>query len=161
MAKAVNTATLDHDTVREALEFIAQGLRPADRAEMAATIGNAEDPFWPLFESWENSVASWLILDRTGLPIGIFGVATHGLPKLGMAWLMGTDGIEREALSIARQTPQFVAEMQTLFPILWADVDARNELSMRWLEWSGFQLTDANPAYGPEERLFIRYTRTP
>lgn len=160
MARAVNTATLHPDTVREALEHIAQGLRTADRDELAATIGSPEDPFWPLFESYETSAVTWLILDRTNLPIGIFGVAAHWVPKLGIAWLMGTEGMEREALSVARQTRGYVAEMLKYFPALWANVDARNELSMKWLEWAGFTLTDADPAFGPEERLFLEYIRT-
>ena len=160
MARAISTDALDDDTVREALEHIAQGLRPADRDELQAMGANHVDPFWPLFESWENSAATWLILDRTGLPIGVFGVAAHSVPKLGMAWLMGTEGIEREALSVARQTPGYVADLHRYFPILWANVDARNELSMKWLEWAGFQIADADPAYGPEERLFLEYIRT-
>jgi len=159
VARAIDTATLDHDTVREALEFIAQGLRPADRAEVQATIGS-EDPFWALFESWEGSTASWLILDDTGLPIGIFGVAPHVVPGLGIAWLLGTEGMEREAVSVARQTRGYVAELHRYFPVLWANVDARNELSMRWLEWAGFTITDADPAFGPEDRLFLHFTRT-
>lgn len=158
MARAVDTATLDHDTVREALEYIIENLRPADRDEIAAT--TTEDPFWALFESWEGSSLSWLILDDTGLPLGIFGVAPHGVPKLGIAWLIGTSGMEREWLSIGRQTPTFVKQMHEQFPILWANVDARNGLSMRWLEWAGFTIADADPAYGPEGRLFIAYTRT-
>jgi hypothetical protein len=160
MARAVSTASLDPDTVREALEHIAQGLRPADLDELRATLGPNEDPFWALFESYENSAATWLILDRTSLPIGIFGVAAHAVPQLGIAWLMGTEGMEREALSIARQTPGYVAKLHDYFPILWANVDARNALSMKWLEWAGFTINDANPAFGPEERLFLEYART-
>jgi hypothetical protein len=157
-AVAINTATLDHDTVREALEYISENLRTADMDEIAAT--TTEDPFWALFESWEGSTAAWLIVDLTGLPIGIFGVAPHLVPGLGVAWLIGTDGIEEAALSVARQTRRYVDELQSLYPILWANVDARNELSMKWLEWSGFQLSDANPSYGPEGRLFLEYVRT-
>lgn len=144
--------------VREALEHIAQGLRPSDLAEVRATVGD-EDPFWPLFESWEASSLSWLILDDTNEPIGMMGVAPHSFPGLGIAWMLGTEGVEREALSIARQTRSFIEQMHAAFPILWANVDARNELSMRWLEWSGFTITDANPAFGPEGRLFIEFTR--
>jgi len=145
--------------VREALEHIAQGLRPADLAEIRATSGD-EDPFWVLFESWELSALSWLILDGTGLPIGIMGVAPSGHNGMGIAWMLGTEGVEREALSIARQTRRYLNEMHELFPALWANVDARNALSMKWLEWSGFQITDAHPAWGPEGRLFIEFTRT-
>lgn len=161
MARAVRTDTLEDEAVREALEHIAANLRPADLAEMRALQGpDMEDPYWTLIESLENSAAAWLILDRTGLPIGIFGVAAHLVAGLGMAWLIGTEGVEHEALSIARQTPGYVAEMQRYFPILWAFVDARNALSMRWLEWAGFQITDANPNAGAENRLFIDFVRT-
>jgi hypothetical protein len=160
MARAVPTATLDPDTVREALEFISQGLRPSDRDEINATLGHQDDPFWAIFESYEASAASWLILDRTGLPIGAFGVAAHYVPKLGMAWLVGTEGLEREALSVARQTPGYVAELHRYFPALTADVDARNELSMHWLEWAGFHIVDADLAFGAEKHLFLKYVRT-
>lgn len=161
MTRAIDTATLDPDTVRESLEFIAQGLRPADRDEIAATVGADQDPFWALFESWEASARSWLIVDPTGLPLGIFGVAPHAAPGLGVAWLIGTTELERHGTAVARQTRAYVEQMHELFPTLWANVDARNGLSMRWLEWAGFLIADADPAFGPEGRLFIAYTRTP
>lgn len=161
MARAVRVDTLDDDTIREALEHIAANLRPADLAEMQALQGpDMEDPFWTLVESWDNSTVAWLILDRTGLPIGIFGVAAHYVSGLGIAWLLGTEGIEREALSIARQTKHYVEEMLRYHPVLWANVDARNELSMKWLEWSGFRLSDANAQTGAEKRLFLQFVRT-
>ena len=160
MARAIDISTLDDDTVREALEYIAANLRPADLAEMRASGTTEEDPFWVLVESWDASVASWLIVDSSGLPIGLFGVAPHLVPKLGIAWLMGTEGLEREALSVARQTVGYVEELHSYFPVLWANVDARNELSMRWLEWAGFSISDADPSFGPEARLFIQFTRT-
>lgn len=160
MARAIDTSTLPEDTIREALEFISGALRPADLAEVQATVGADQDPFWALFESWGNSAASWLIVDDTGLPIGIFGVAAHLVPKLGIAWLLGTEGIERDAMSVAAQTRQYIGELHKLFPTLWANVDARNELSMNWLTWAGFTVSDANPNYGPEGRLFVEFIRT-
>ncbi len=161
MARAVDTATLPHPTIIESLRFIAEGLRPADQAELRASLGDAADPFHALVESYGLSTKSWLILDRTGLPIGIMGVAPHGVPNLGIAWMMGTPGVEDEALSIARQTGGYVEQMHDDFPFLLAVVDVRNELSMRWLEWSGFSITDARPRHGAEDRLFLEYTRTP
>lgn len=159
MARAIDTFTLPEDTIREALEHIAQGLRPADLAELRASAGAAVDPFWVLFESWDVSTRSWLIVDASGLPIGIFGVAPHPVNGVGIAWLMGTEGIEKEARSVARQTRRYVAELNEPFPVLWANVDARNELSMRWLEWAGFGVADAVPFYGPENRLFLQYVK--
>jgi hypothetical protein len=157
-ARAISTTTLDPDTVRESLEHIAANLRQADAAEVAAT--TREDPFWALYESWEGSTAAWLIVNETGLPIGVFGVAPHAALKVGIAWLLGTPEMEAAALTVGRQTRRFVAEMNDLYPILWANVDARNELSIKWLEWAGFTMIDADPAFGPEERLFLHFIRT-
>lgn len=158
MIRAVNTATLDHEAVRESLEHIAAHLRPADAAEVAAT--TSEDPFWAIYESWEGSTVAWLILDASGLPVGIFGVAPHAALGVGIVWLLGTPELGRGAFTLARQTRHFVAQMQDLYPILWANVDGRNDASLQWLAWAGFALIDADPAFGPEERLFLQYVRT-
>jgi hypothetical protein len=158
MLTAIPTDTLDHDTVRESLEYIVANLRPSDAAEVKAT--TSEDPFWALMESQEGSSASWLIVDDTGLPVGIFGVAPHFVPQVGIAWLIGTPGLEDEAYSFLRQTRQYISEMHLLFPVLWANVDFRNSLTMRWLDWAGFQVTDVDPAYGPEKRLFVQFVRS-
>jgi 2',3'-cyclic-nucleotide 2'-phosphodiesterase (5'-nucleotidase family) len=69
-----------------------------------------------LAESWSLSTHSWLILDRTGLPIAIFGVAPSVTPGVGIVWLMGTAGIEEEFVAVARQTRRYVAEMHAGLP---------------------------------------------
>ena len=160
MTRAIDTSTLPDDTVREALEWIAENLRDADRAEIAAT--TTEDPFWAIFESWQGSSISWLIIDPSGLPIGIMGVAPHLTPKVGVAWMIGTPEVETRANahSIARQTRHYLEEMHRFYPVLWANVDARNDLSMKWLVWSGFDLTWAQD-FGPESRPFLQFIRTP
>lgn len=160
IARAIPTNSLEEDTVRESLEHIAANLRPADLTEIQATLGADVDPFWALFESWDLSVASWLIVDDTGLPLGIFGVAPFSAAKVGLAWLLGTPGLETAAVSVARQTPLYVAQMHELYPILWANVDARNDLSMKWLSWAGFSVIDADPNHGPQGRLFLEFMRT-
>lgn len=146
--------------MEDALEYIAENLREADRQEIEASSGDY--PMGAVFQSWQASTKSWLILDRTGLPIGIMGVAPHPTSEgLGMAWMVGTDGVAEEALSIARQTRRYVEEMHEDYPILWNFIDARNELSLKWLEWSGFIIADAHLNFGPEGRLFYEFIRTP
>ena len=147
----------ESEVVRLVLE-VADNLRPADLAELMAT--TEMSPRTALIASWAASTVSWFILDRHGSPIGIFGVAPHLTPGLGVVWLMGTKGVEREAVSVARQTRPFLDEMQRLFPVLWNHVDARNTLSLRWLEWAGFRITDAHLHHGPERRLFFEFART-
>jgi hypothetical protein len=156
-ARAVPTAALPTETVAEAVAYIAENLRPADAAELEASHGG--DPREVLAQSWHLSDLSWLILDRTGLPIGIFGVAPGPAPGVGIVWLMGTAGIEEEFVAVARQTRQFVGEMLAAYPTLWNFIDARNELSLRWLLWSGFHIIDVAPFHGPEQRTFFEFAR--
>lgn len=159
MAKAVNTSTIESGVLADALLYISENLRQADRDEMQAV--GVGDPADALVASVEASTLSFLIVDRSGLPIAVFGVAPHGAPGLGIVWLMGTGGVLSEGLSVARQTRRYVEEMQELYPVLWNFVDDRNEVSIRWLQWAGFKIVDAHPAYGPERRLFYEFTRTP
>lgn len=160
MIRVIDTRTLPQETTEEALRLIAENLRSADLAEVRATLGSRVDPIEAVLESWQVSTHVWLILDRTGLPVSAFGVAPHPVAGVGIAWMIGTEGMLAEAFHIARQTPRYLADMLAAYPVLWANVDARNEMSMRWLEWSKFKILDANPLYGPEERLFIEFTRT-
>lgn len=157
-ARAVDTATLPPETVEEAVRFIAENLREADRAELKASSDG--DPEEIPMESYGLSTRSWLILDRTNLPVGIFGVAPALAPGVGIVWLLGTPGIEREAVAVARQTRKFVAEMHQDYPTLWNFVDARNELAIRWLLWSGFLITDVDPWHGAEGETFLEIART-
>jgi hypothetical protein len=159
LVRVIDTATIEYDTLRETLEHLAENLRLDDIDELKASLGPDVDPFWALFESWELSTSSYLILDRTGLPIAIFGVAPHPTDRMGIAWMLGTDGIIAEGRDIARKTRQYVQELHRDYPLLFANVDARNAVSMGWLERAGFVIADADPAWGPEERLFIQYVR--
>lgn len=156
-AKAVRTSTIEPATVVDALEFIAENLRTADRAEIRATSGlSPEDS---LMASYHLSTSSYLILDRLSTPIGAMGAAPSLIEDVGIIWMLGTDGIEREALSIARQTVRYVEELHTDYPVLWNYIDARNELSMRWLDASGFSIADVLPSHGPEHRPFFQFVR--
>lgn len=158
MAKAVPTSNLPDDTVREAVSFIAKNLRPADRAEISATLEGDHEEI--LLLSTLASSHAWIIVDTSGLPIGICGVAPTFFPDIGTPWMVGTEGIEREALSFIRGTRAVVSDMQAAYPILTNHVDVRNDAAMDWLLWAGFTFTDASPRYGVEGRPFIQFTRT-
>ncbi|MCR5870678.1 MULTISPECIES: hypothetical protein [unclassified Sphingomonas] len=142
----------------DALTYIGENLRKEDLDEVKASTEG--DPVETLKASWAASDRSWLILDRTGLPIGAFGVAPAPTPGVGIVWLLGTSGIEREWIAVARQTRRHLEYMHEDFPVLWNFIDARNELSLQWLLRSGFHLIDADAAYGAERRLFFEFART-
>jgi len=155
--RVVHISTIAPETLKDALSYIAENLRPDDRAELAAT--SAIPPEEAVLLSADVSSDAWLILDRANTPIGVFGVAPHVVPGVGVAWLLGTDGLLKEALSVARQTAQYVQELHRDYAVLWNYVDARNALSIRWLQWAGFTVGDVLLEHGPEARPFFMFVR--
>lgn len=134
---------------------VAENLRDQDAAEVEASSGS--DPRSAVALSILMSARAWAVLDRDGVPVCLFGAAPHPLPGVGVAWLLGTDGLYTEALPIARGSKQYVEELHRQFPLLWNYVDERNTLSVRWLRWMGFKAHGVKEtASGHPFRIFAR-----
>lgn len=157
-ASTVPLARLPEDTIEDALAFIGGNLREADLAEVRATLEG--DPTEIIKASAAASSKAWLLLDRTGLPMGVMGAASSGLPDVGLPWMVGTDAMLLEGLAVGRQTRDHVSEMHEDYRVLTNFVDARNDVSIDWLLWAGFHLIDADPRHGPEERLFLQFSKS-
>lgn len=103
---------------------------------------------------------AYAVLDRTGEPVAMFGAAPHPLPGVGIVWMLGTDGIDREAHAIARKTRRYFTELTEAYPVaLWNFIDARNTKSMRWLRWGGFRMI-GETALGPDGHPFHIFARS-
>lgn len=139
------------------VQQIAANLRASDRDEIAASSGL--EPLFCLRESVTLSSRAWIVLDRLKRPIVAFGVAPSIHAGIGVAWLLGTNGMMGEAINLARHTQTYLDQMHADFPQLFNFVDARNDVSLRWLEWSGFRIVSSRPAHGPEQRLFYEMAR--
>jgi len=140
----------------ESLATIAAGLRQEDRDEALAATGG--DPQAILRQSFDVSSHVWFAMAGEE-PVAVYGAAPSSLAGVGVVWMMGTPGVERNGLSIARQTRGYLDEMHDTYHMLWNFIDARNELSLNWLLWSGFNVIGADPAYGHEGRLFYEFAR--
>ena len=137
--------------------WIANNMRQADRDEIAAAAGKG--PWAALRDSLHLSVAAW-----TGLvddePICMFGVVPLDiLGGVGSPWLLGTDEIEKHAISFLRLNKQYVKEMLEYFPYLVNFVDARNKMSIQWLKWLGFKFDSSPIPYGIWNLPFYRFSK--
>jgi len=147
------------ETVGPWLDRIAANMRKQDVEEVRASSAIPIHDILP--RSVSISSHGWVITsDKTGEPIAVFGAAPLALPRMGAAWMLGTDGIEDEALSIARHSRRYMDEMQADYDLLWNYIDARNEVSMRWLKWIGFRLVSLHPFHGRERRAFYTFARS-
>jgi hypothetical protein len=150
MTKIIVSAHTDH------LDWIASNMREADEIECAA---GAMSPRLALERSMETSVKTWTgMIMPDARPICMFGVGVGDiLGAVGHPWCLGTDEIEDVSLSFLRESRKVVARMLGIFPYLFNYVDARNELSIKWLKWLGFKFDDQTVAYGPFKIPFYRF----
>lgn len=152
--KAVTLQGMPHSLVADILVYIADNLRDQDLAEIKAMHGE-EDPLDILSQSVLLSTHCWVIMDGRK-PVGLFGAAPGALEGIGVAWMLGTDGITK-SLSIARQTVGYLEEMHETYSVLFNFIDPNNTVSMRWLRWTGFELVgDRESASGHPLKLFAR-----
>jgi hypothetical protein len=140
------------------LDHIAEHLRPTDIEEIAAMSGVS--PHEAIRVSAEISSHCFVATDRHNNPCVVFGAAPHPLPGVGVVWMVGTPGIDREAIGIARASRPAFDLLNEAYPIaLWNFIDDRNHLSRRWLAWGGFREIGKQPM-GPEGLPFTIFART-
>lgn len=136
---------LIRDTTLRDVVGLANNLRIADRAEMAA-YGHTE-PIEALSRSVVSSVMCWsAFID--GELAAILGCAPINIiGGVGSPWMMGTPVLDRHQRVLVRHTPGYIARMLAVFPHLVNFVHTENTTSVRWLRRLGFTLHEAAP-YG-------------
>lgn len=142
------------DVVGSWADHISNNLRRCDLDEIEAMA--SVSPEEALSTSVALSSHGFAVMDEAGEPVAMFGAAPHPLPGVGIVWMLGTDGIAREAHAIARATRTYFDELNAAYSILWNYIDARNIASMRWLRWGGFRLL-GETKFGPHPfHIFAR-----
>jgi len=133
---------------------MAPHVRQADVDEVYAATGMEIGP--ALEQSWRLSTHAWAgLID--GEVACIFGVTPYNLlGGRGIPWMLGTDLVERHALAFLRRSRWCVSTMLRLYNHLENYVDVRNEKSVAWLRWLGFQMDEPAP-YGKFRMPFMRF----
>lgn len=155
MAELHDLHRVPEETVGAWARHIAANMRDQDREEVKASSGL--DPRTAVALSILMSTRAFAVTDRGGVPVCLLGVAPHPLPGVGVAWLLGTDGLLKEALQIARGSRPLLEALHEDFDLLWNYVDERNTVSKRWLRWMGFlPLGVKETVSGHPFRIFAR-----
>ena len=98
-----------------------------------------------------------------GRPVVIFGVGPMGRTngnKTGEIWLVATEEIEKRPVMFYRVSKRLFPMVCDGYSDLVNFVDARNILSLRWLQWLGFEIEEEKPfgVYGLPFH-FVRWRR--
>lgn len=119
-------------------------LREADVEEIRAMTGM--EPKIPLAFSIANADPGWAA-EADGRVEAVFGVGpvANAHCPTGRPWLVGTDEVAKHPVMFYRLSRGIVDAMKARYDQLINWVDARNELSIRWLKWLGFHIEDPEP----------------
>lgn len=154
--EVVSLSEVTNAQAAEWLVDLAEDLRQSDLDELAATTG--EDPAVALVTAVMESSHAWMVLVDDE-PICVFGAAPAD--DEGIVWLMGSPKMDlpRNRLAILRRSKGYLDILLAAYPRLFNHIDARNDRSLEWLQWLGFDIVDADLSYGIERRLFFLFER--
>ena len=137
---------------------LAPRLRESDLQEIQANLG--ADPLVVLEQGALESKPFYAVVTDEDIPIALFGVVPDmGDPDVGLVWLLASDELAEHRFFVLRNTRRWLDILQQQYRVLWNHIDARNELHIRWLEWSGFTLLWRVENYGVEQRPFYEFER--
>lgn len=132
--------------------YIAANMRQADQDEVAM---EGYSPFDALKTGMDKSeFARTAIID--GDPAVMFGVgAPFVLGRTGVPWLLGTDAVRKVRKSFLIECRAHIEDWMQHYSSLENRVDARNQVSIRWLKWLGFEVKPAITVAGYTFHPFV------
>jgi hypothetical protein len=141
-AAGLPSITIRPATVQDAVE-LAANLRPADRAEAE---GVYDDVIGGFAWTFRDSAEAW-VAEVDGGIIAAWGLVDEGslLVPVARPWCMTTPLVERHARHFARESRRIVSHWRQWRWRLHNCVDARYQVSVRWLEWLGFHVGEPWP----------------
>ena len=153
---------LKFSSVRKALKKdvkkLAPNLREADRTELFAL--NGQQPEQELENSFLASDKCWTIEWQKKV-VGMFGVSpkSDAASDVAFAWLLASDDLDKIAFRFLKECHYWIEEMQKGRRILMNYVDARNQLTITWLKWLGFEFIKLHENFGINGEAFWEFRR--
>ena len=146
------TWAISQATIADA-RWIAPRMSVADAAEVWAA--GRRIPLDALLHSMEMSIEAWT-WRFDGEPACMSGVAVPSLlGEWANPWLLTTPLVRRHPVGFIRAYRGESERVLRLFPRLVTMVDARHSVCLRWMQWIGCEIGEAEP-YGVGGELFRR-----
>lgn len=93
-----------------------------------------------------------------GRPEMLFGMCKRSqLSDVGVPWLLGTDVVDRHQFAF-RRSREYFRRFERAFPVMENHALAENIITLRWLKWLGFDMSEPQP-YGVFGVPFVRFGR--
>lgn len=140
---------------------LAQRMRKEDREEILASGGFT--PLGALLDALRHSelAGTALYAGEVAAMYGCVPTPTGTLlgGRVGVAWLLTGEAVNRHPRVFLRQCRQAISEMLEHYDIIVNAIDARYTKALRWAKWLGFEVCAPEP-FGlggmPFQRIIIR-----
>jgi hypothetical protein len=130
-------------TLPEHVDTVAARMRAADVAEVAASSGYV--PREALLMSLDKSDRAFTVMVHDQ-PEAIFGVASlNVLAGTAAPWMLGTDAVTVHYRAALRLSRLMLPGLARGYSVLRNIVHADNRVSVAWLRWLGFDLSEPLP----------------
>lgn len=139
---------------------LAEKMRPAERAELIASMG--QDPLAVVQKGIVDSAEAWSVFFDGELAC-IWGVVE--MPKgpdgekLGLGWLLSTSVVERKAKTFWSECLRILPELLSRWDVIVNAIDLRHTQALRWADRLGFRFETPRPM-GPDGIAFTPFSIT-
>ena len=154
----MSIATVRSSVLKD-VAIVAENMRKEDVDEVKAQTGAC--PKGGLLYAYFMSKPCLTVINRKGELMAMGGVVPSA-ENTGRIWLLGCQSMVDDSIDkrwFLRKSKEKLAEMQSLYPLLFNMVDARNEVHVKWIDWLGFTFIKKHLHWGPEGRMFYEFVR--
>lgn len=82
-------------------------------------------------------------------PFALAGcLPSRSFPGTGLIWCVATQDIHEHKIEFIRHSKRFIADAAKGYDMVHNWVDARNELHIQWLRWTGFTIIAERHNFG-------------
>ena len=114
-------------------------------------------PFEALTASYNNAKISLTLKDPHGNIVTMFGVGWTPNPRVGRIWLLSSNYIYKIGRPFLRSCPEILNHLFIGHDVVFNHVHDHNTVSIKWLQWLGFEATQKFPEVGKEKQPFTEF----
>lgn len=141
----------------EHIPELVDNIRRADFDELTASY--PADVTTQMIASLSVSVNASAAFGAQGELLCLFGVSPYAMMgETAAPWLIGTNALPRYPQALVKGAYRYLGWIEQFYPALLNFVDARNTLSIKWLQRMGFTIDEPQP-FGHKRLPFHRFHR--
>ncbi|MCO5073622.1 MAG: hypothetical protein M9944_20695 [Rhizobiaceae bacterium] len=141
----------------EDIPVLARDMREIDVIEIRKFAGIG--PEEALSFSLRGAKLAYCLRDKNGTPVSIMGVGWLANPRAGMAWFLSSDAIDKIGLLFLQETRASIDTFMQGHDVISNYVYSRNEKTLKWLRWLGFEKLSETDTPHSDGELFYEMAR--